>query len=296
MRWLLLFSAVPLLAWGGPALAATQTDFADCQQMQDLNLGIAGCTKIAEDPNGIVSDRATAYFDRGIDHFVRGELDAAIADWSASVKLVPTYAHAYNNLAKAYRAKGDYQHALDGYSQAIKLDPQLVSAFKGRGITYFANGDAAKAEADFRRAESMDSSDPYTALWLNIAVRRQNQPYDITKSAIHLNMGAWPAPLLLLYAGQVNPHEVAVSAQNIDPVITQARLCDAYFFIGESMLLSSDKGDKDEATDLFQRTLKVCPATADQYSVAAAELKAMGKPLEAPGESAEQGAPAKSVQ
>lgn len=293
MRWLLLFSVIPLFAFGRPALAANQTDFADCQQMQDLDRGIAGCTKVAEDQSGVASDRATAYFDRGVDYYIRDDLDHAIADWSAAIKLAPTYVHAYNNLAKAYRAKGDYQHAIDNYSQAIKLDPQHAAAYKGRGITYLASGDAAKAEADFQQAAGIDRSDLYAILWLNIATRRNNQPSDVTQATIHLNMGTWPAPLLLLYAGQMNPHEVAVAAQNIDSVITQARLCDAYFFIGESMLLGKDK---DQATDLFQRTLKTCPDTADQYSVAAAELKALGKPLEAQGEGEGQGAPAKSSQ
>jgi len=272
--WLLLVSIIPLVMAAGPALAASQTDMADCQQMQDLDRGIAGCTKIAEDQSVAASDRAIAYFDRGVDYYAKDDLDHAIADWSEAIKLDPNYVHAYNNLAKAYRDKGDYDHAIADYSEAIKLDPHHAIAYKGRGIAYLLSGQSAKAEADFQQALALDSSDPYSVLWLDIATRRNNQPSHIAQATTRLNMGAWPAPLLLLYAGQMTPHDVAVAAQNVDPAITQARLCDAYFYIGESMLL---KSDKDQATDLFQRSLKECPKTVDEFSGAVAELKALGQ-------------------
>lgn len=292
MRWSLLFSVIQFFAFGGPAFAMSQADFVDCQQMQNIDRGIAGCTKIIEDPSAGVPDRAVAYFDRGVAYYVSNDLDRAIADWSAAVKLVPDYVHAYTDLAKAYRAKGDYANAIDNYSEAIKRDPRHAVAYKGRGIAYLLAGQNAKAQTDFDQAEALDPTDLYILLWRDIARRRNNQPSNIAQASVRVNMGTWPAPLLLLYAGQVNPHEVAVAAQNIDPIVTQARLCDAYFYIGESMLLG---GDKDEATDLFQRTLKVCPETFDQYSVAVAELKALGRPLKARG-TAEQGTSTKSPQ
>jgi lipoprotein NlpI len=289
--WLLLVSVVPLVLAVGPVLAASQTDLADCQQMDDLDRSIAGCTKIVGDRSMVPHDRAIAYFDRGVAYYAKDDLDHAIADWSEAITLDPNYVHAYNNRAKAYRAKGDYEHAIADYNEAIKLDPHHAVAYKGRGIADLLSGQIAKAEADFQQASNLDSTDPYAVLWLNIATRRNNQPSDITQEAAHISTGAWPAPIVLLFGGQMTPHDVAVAAQNINPLITQARLCDAYFYIGESMLV---KDDKDQATGLFQRALKECPKSVDEYSASVAELKTMGKPLEAQGTG--QGTDAKGVE
>lgn len=285
--WLLLVSVVPLVLAAGPVLAASQTDLVDCQQMEDLDRSIAGCTKIVGDQSMVPHDRAIAYFDRGVAYYAKDDLDHAIADWSEAIVLDPDYAHAYNNRAKAYRAKGDYEHAIADYSEAIKLDPHHALAYKGRGIAYLLSGQIAKAEVDFQQAADLDPADQYAVLWLDIATRRNNQPSHIAQAALRLNMSAWPAPLVFMFGGQMTPHDVAVAAQNIDPRVTQARLCDAYFYTGESMLA---KGDKDQATGLFQHALKQCPKSADEYSASVAELKTMGKPLEAQGTEGEEGA------
>jgi lipoprotein NlpI len=277
--WLLLISVVPLVLSIGPVSAASQTDLANCQQMDDLDVSIAGCTKVVADPTVAPHDRAIAFFDRGVSYYAKNDLDNAIADWSEAIKLNPDYVHAYNNRAKAYRAKGDYEHAIADYSEAIKRDPHHAVAYKGRGIAYLLSGQTLKAEADFRQAATLDPGDQYAVLWLDIAARRNHHPSQIQQEAAKLDMSSWPAPLVFLFGGQMTPHDVAVAAQNIDKRITQARLCDAYFYIAESSLL---KNDKDQATSLFQQAVKTCPQTVDEYSAAVAELKTMGQPVEAP--------------
>jgi lipoprotein NlpI len=272
-----LISIVPLLSFAGAASAATQTDMADCQQMRDIDRSIAGCTNLAMDQSLDAHDRAIAYLDRGLAYYAKDDLDHAIDDWSEAIKLNPDYVHAFNNRGKAYRAKGDYMNAIADYSQAIKLDPQHAVAYKGRGIAYLLSGDAAKAEADFQQAEKIEP-DLYSLLWLDIATRRNSQAMDLGPQTTSVNMSSWPAPLLLMYGGQMTAHDVAVAAQNVDQTVTQARLCDAYFYVGESILL---KKDKDQATELFQGALRSCTKTVDEYSAAVAELKAMGKPIDA---------------
>jgi lipoprotein NlpI len=269
--------AIPLLSFAGGASAATQTDMADCQQAQDLDRSIAGCTNLTADQSLDARDRAIAYLDRGLAYYAKNDLDHAIGDWSEAIGLNPEYVHAFNDRGKAYRAKGDYVNSIADYTQAIKLDPQHAVAFKGRGIAYLLSGDPAKAEADFQQAEKIEP-DLYSLLWLDIATRRNNQASNLAPQTARVNMSSWPAPLLLMYGGQVTAHDVAIAAQNVDQSVTQARLCDAYFYVGEQMLL---KNDKDQATDLFRRALKTCARTVDEYSAAVAELKAMGKPIDA---------------
>ena len=47
----------------------------------------------------------------------------ALAHWERAVKLDPTYAPAYNNLAIGYEHEGEFDKARQAYEQAVKLAP-----------------------------------------------------------------------------------------------------------------------------------------------------------------------------
>ena len=47
----------------------------------------------------------------------------ALAHWERAVKLDPTYAPAYNNLAIGYEQQGDYEKARNAYEKALELNP-----------------------------------------------------------------------------------------------------------------------------------------------------------------------------
>ena len=47
----------------------------------------------------------------------------ALAHWERAVKLDPTYAPAYNNLAIGYEQQGDFEKARDAYQKALELNP-----------------------------------------------------------------------------------------------------------------------------------------------------------------------------
>jgi Flp pilus assembly protein TadD len=47
----------------------------------------------------------------------------AVAHWERAVKLDPTYAPAYNNLAIGYEQQGDFEKARNAYEKALELNP-----------------------------------------------------------------------------------------------------------------------------------------------------------------------------
>ena len=47
----------------------------------------------------------------------------AIAHWERAIKLDPTYAPAYNNLAIGYEQQGDFEKARNAYEKALELSP-----------------------------------------------------------------------------------------------------------------------------------------------------------------------------
>ena len=277
MRFSWLAAAViPLVFSTAPAFAVDTLDIQHCQQMGDADLTINGCSKIAADKSIDAHDRAVAAFNLGIGYYAKNDLDNAIKAWTEAVTFAPDYVHAYNNLAKAYLAKTDYAKAIDTYDQAIKRDPKHALSYKGRGIAEFLDNAKEKAEADFQQAVTLDPGDAYSRLWLELTKRRlgTKPSPDLAKASTQLNMTAWPAPLLLLYEGQMTPHDVILAAQHVDIKISKTRMCEVGFYAGELSLADGEKGD---AIDLFNHALDVCFNSVDEKTAAAAELKALGQ-------------------
>ena len=81
-----------------------------------------------------------------------------------------------NNRGDAYWAKGDQDQAIADYSEAVRLSPRNVSYYRDRGRAYLYRGSLQSAQADFKQASDLDAKDPYGALWLDLAERRNNLP------------------------------------------------------------------------------------------------------------------------
>ena len=65
-----------------------------------------------EDPGAVRDSRRAA-----------GLWREALAHWERAVKLDPTYAPAYNNLAIGYEQQGDFDKARNAYEKALELNP-----------------------------------------------------------------------------------------------------------------------------------------------------------------------------
>lgn len=69
---------------------------------------------------------------RGDDFNVKGELDRAIADYDAALKVEPALVEALNGRGMAWRAKGDRRRALADFDAALKLKPDYEVARANR--------------------------------------------------------------------------------------------------------------------------------------------------------------------
>jgi tetratricopeptide (TPR) repeat protein/tRNA A-37 threonylcarbamoyl transferase component Bud32 len=102
-----------------------------------------------------------------------GQLEKAMADFDAALRLFPkdikgarfNNAVCYEGRAKTHLARGDYEHAIADYSEAIRRAPaptpytaqvDLPSAYQQRGFAYAARGQWDGAEADARKALSLN--------------------------------------------------------------------------------------------------------------------------------------------
>jgi Flp pilus assembly protein TadD len=98
--------------------------------------------------------QAAAFFTSGNANLKRGLFIQAIAEYTQTLRLDPTFGPAYYNRGIAYDRKGNFVRAIADYTQAIRLypkkvDPAYVDFYSKRGIAYYHKGDWTRAIEDW---------------------------------------------------------------------------------------------------------------------------------------------------
>ncbi|MBR1216570.1 tetratricopeptide repeat protein [Bradyrhizobium sp. U87765 SZCCT0131] len=213
---------------------------------------------------------AAAYYNRGLLYKGRGEFDRALDDFNQSLKLDPNNALAYFNRGCVAYARGDNTVAIDDFGRALRLDPGNALVYFSRGVAYYVlGGHLPDAEADFRKANRINPQDPYAALWLEIAERRNNSAGHFRETAKPLDMTVWPAPLVRHYLGEASFAQTLAAADGGDARTKLAQGCEANFYGGELALL---RKDRTEAQRLLQIAADGCPQGFVEANAALMEL------------------------
>ena len=173
-----LFSSINLVACVlvaicGPALGASRGAHEDCDA-DDPDRNIAGCTRIIEDADEGKTMRGVAYVARGLAWQKKGDLDRALADYTAAIKINPKDALAYNNRGMLWRERGDSDRAIADFTAAIAINPlprsdeaysrrgnaivakRDVNVYENRALALLERSDFDGAIADFDRAINLD--------------------------------------------------------------------------------------------------------------------------------------------
>jgi tetratricopeptide (TPR) repeat protein len=107
-------------------------------------------------PTPFSPDSADAFYSRGEQNLNNLEYDAAIADFSAAIRLKPAFAEAYRLRGWAYVAKCKYDQAINDFNDLIRLRPGLAEAYCERGLAYTAKGQYDQAITDCSYAISLN--------------------------------------------------------------------------------------------------------------------------------------------
>jgi tetratricopeptide (TPR) repeat protein len=108
-----------------------------------------------------VKNRAGAYNNRGVAYLQTGEIDKALADFSASIRDDPDWGLAYLNRAAIRLQRGDLEGAEADLTHAATLPPSRDrgTAYMLRGEVRRVRGDYADALKDYRQAVSFERGD-----------------------------------------------------------------------------------------------------------------------------------------
>ena len=221
-------------------------------------------------------DSALAFNNRGSAFQHMGNYDRAIQDYDQAIRLDPSSALAHNNRGRANHLKEDYPLAIKDFGEAIELDPDYPLAFYNRGLARFDQGLYIAAVPDFVRAVQLDPAKPYRVLALYLAKARGG---DVDKemlaaNAKQLNLSQWPGPVVSLYLDQITPQAVIDAAKDPDPATQRERQCEAYFYIGEYLLIANQKA---EAARMFQAAVATGVTSLFEHASAKAELRRLAQ-------------------
>jgi tetratricopeptide (TPR) repeat protein len=109
-----------------------------------------------------------------------GDLDAAIDDYTETMRLAPKSWNVRNDRGRTYLKKGDLDLALADFSFALELQPDAVPPRNNRGYAWLQKGDLDKAKADF---DEIIRANPNSVLALSrrCYVFIQRRDYDLAE-------------------------------------------------------------------------------------------------------------------
>ncbi len=82
----------------------------------------------------------------------KGQIDEAIRQLQAALRLKPDFANAYNNLGYALFQKGQMDEAIRQFEQAIRLEPVYADAHNNLGYALFREGEMDEAIRQYQEA------------------------------------------------------------------------------------------------------------------------------------------------
>ena len=213
---------------------------------------------------------ALAYFSRGEIYKSKGDVPHAMSDLNDTLRLDPNYAVAYFIRGQLSYLLGNAPAAVEDFTKAIKLDSDEASPYFNRGVAYYViGGRNPDAIADFKKAAELNPTDAYTALWRDLADRRNNLPTRLAEAAKKIDMTVWPAPVIRHFLGQANIEQTYGAAFDTDPRTKAAQTCEANFYSGELALLTKNRN---EAQRLLKLAADQCPPSFIESTAAVAEL------------------------
>ncbi len=257
------------------AVFVEETDAMNAYERGDYGLAIQHYTN-AINSGGLSDDElGIAFYNRGVAYDRKGLYDEAIRNYGEAIRLDPDYAEAFNNRGIAYSDKRLYDEALRDFSEAMRLRPGDADSSFTLGRARFYKGDFADAARDLTIAVQKyppNEAKTYAILWLYLSQARASLGAEaaLADNTTELELNSWPGQVVSMFLGGVTLEPVLTAAADPDPKKQREQLCEAYFYVGEYLLLHSRR---DEAVTMFRRALDTGVTEFLEYTGAKVELE-----------------------
>jgi lipoprotein NlpI len=248
------------------------------QQRQAAERAIAQATLQIE--SAAIDDKqvAAAFRARGLARSRLGQYAEAAMDLSRAVELDPFNPLYYEDRAIAHLKLREFRQADLDLEMALGLDRHRPAAQREKGRLAFYRGDYEAAAQAFTRLarEAEGQVFVYSVLWLELAIRRGSlkRPSQLALAEQVAGAGGWPAPLVQMYRGAVQPEQAIAAATAVDPRVSLGQQCEAYFYAGQVYLIGQQP---QQAKAAFEAAVATGVTDFLEYDWAVRELELMAE-------------------
>jgi tetratricopeptide (TPR) repeat protein len=178
-----------MLAWGVPALLRTRWGFGTAVLASGTALVLAVCmvttwgqvdywrdsVTLWEHALSATDKNFITHYHLGGAYSRQGQLDRAVQQFEASLRLNPQFAGAHNDLGAALVRQGKWEQARQHFDAALKIDPDYFPAHRSLGVVLAEHGKVEEALLHDRAALRLRPDDGETHLNLGLALARQGK-------------------------------------------------------------------------------------------------------------------------
>jgi tetratricopeptide (TPR) repeat protein len=134
-----------------PSRASSRSEWNTCSDDNAAaTVRIAACTSLLDQGGGTDAMRALVFSNRGNARTDSGDIEMAVADFDAAIKLKPDLAEAFNGRCWAFAVQGrKLDDALRDCNEALRLEPGNADTLDSRAFVYLRQRQYAKAIADY---------------------------------------------------------------------------------------------------------------------------------------------------
>ena len=251
-------------------------DVLQTQRRQAAEQAIAQATVQIESSDMDDKHLAAAFRARGVARNRLVQYPEAVMDLSRAVELDPFNPQYYEDRAITYLKLREFKQADLDLEMALGLDRNRLAAQREKGRLAFYRGDYQQAAQDLIRLarEAEGQTFVYSVLWLDLAIRRGRLPREsrLGLAEQEVSDGQWPAPLVQMYQGRLEPTQVIAAAAALDPRVALAQQCEAYFYAGQEYLI---RHEPQQARAAFEAVIATGMTDFLEYDWAVRELEVM---------------------
>jgi lipoprotein NlpI len=248
------------------------------QQRQAAERAIAQATLQIESPTLDDKRLAAAFRQRAVARNRLLQYPEAAMDLSRAVELDPFNALYYEDRAIAHLKLREFRQADLDLEMALGLDSDRNGAQREKGRLAFYRGDYETAAQHFTRlARSAEGQAfVYSVLWLEMAIRRGGlkRPSRLALAEKVAGTERWPAPVVQMYRGRMQPEEAIAAATAVDPRVSLGQQCEAHFYAGQAYLI---RQQPQQAKAAFEAAIATGVTDFLEYDWAVRELEMMAE-------------------
>jgi tetratricopeptide (TPR) repeat protein len=204
-----------------------------------------------------------------------GDLEGAVTDYRAFLKLHPEVAAIHSNLGAALAGLGRYEEALPEYKSALKLEPKLAGARLNLALVYYKMGKNNDAKDQLEKVLAEEPSNHQAALLLADIYSRMGREDQVIR-ILEPEEQKYPDDMAVAYllgTALIRQNRVEEGQILVDRILRNGDSAEAHLMLGSAKMNVQDYAG---ARDEFAKAIALNPNLPEVHVVYAKALMFTG--------------------